>query len=657
MEMMLTTKEYAEYTGIALSTVKNRLKKGTILSTLVIGKSNKEEYRIALNQLTEPQQLKYLKANGEKLVPIPATKQIKQGNTMEMLSAKEREEMSFWVDIIEKWQSYRNNPSNNISKAVIDERFIASMKLDYPELEISSKTLYRKWGLYRENKWEELVNNRGKNRKGKTKITKEMFDTLLYYYLDQAKHSVAKCYSYMKMSIKETNPEQYNLIPSEKTFRRHLKTDISEGLRIVGREGNKAYDDIYGFYIARELSEMASNEYWVGDTHTLDIQSKANDGSVHRLYLSAWMDVRSGIITGWHISPTVNSQGSILALRDGILRRGAMPENIYIDNGREYLTHDFAGVGHRGRKSQKVKTNHIPPNIIQRLGINMTNALVANARAKIIERRFRDFKEYISRLYPSYTGGNIIERPEILKTNIKNGNVIVDEELISNINDMIEYYLNYEVCSNSSVNSDNGKRKIDLYHELSTKIRVASEEDLNLMIARSTRCKKVGKRGVSLDIAGERFDYSSYEFKEAMFGKSVYLRYDPSNLSKVRAYDTDDNFIMEVPCVNDTILKYGAGSDDIKLAQKITRVEARNDMNKLKTVQALRLRAARELVLASAMENKLNPAVNKTSQILEIHRVTEEPLYQNHLPTGTTGIDLSTMNKNAKIKKENYSHV
>ncbi len=657
MEMMLTTKEYAEYTGIKIRTVQDRLKKGTIPSVLVIGKSNKQEHRIALNQLTEPQQLKYLKANGEKLVPVPATKQIKQGNTLEMLSVKEREEMSFWVDIIEKWQSYRNKPNNGISKAVIDERFIASIKLDYPDLRLSNRTLYRKLELYRENKWEELIDNRKENNKGKTKITKEMFDALLFYYLDQAKHSVAKCYSYMKMSIKETNPEQYDLIPSEKTFRRHLKTDISEGLRIVGREGNKAYDDIYGFYIARELSDMASNEYWVGDTHTLDIQSKANDGSVHRLYLSAWMDIRSGIITGWHISPTVNSQGSILALRDGIMRRGAIPENIYIDNGREYLTHDFAGVGHRGRKSQKVKTNHIPPNIIQRLGINMTNALVANARAKVVERRFRDFKEHISRLYPTYVGGNIIERPEILKANIKNGNVVIDDELISNINDMIEYYLNYEVCTNSSVKSDNGKRKIDLYNELSTKIRVASEEDLNLMLMRSTKVKKVGRRGISLDIAGERFDYSSYEFKEAMFGKSVYLRYDPSNLAKVRAYDTDDNFIMEVPCVNDTILKYGAGSDDIKLAQKITRTEARNDMKKLKTVQALGLTTARELVLAEAMENKLNPSINKTNQILEIHRVSEEPLFQEFLSTGTAGIDLSTMNKNAKIKKENYSHV
>lgn len=45
----------------------------------------------------------------------------------------------------------------------------------------------------------------------------------------------------------------------------------------------------------------------------------------------------------------------------------------------------------------------------------MTNAIVRNAKAKIIERRFRDVKDRLSRLFPTYTGGNVVERPERLK--------------------------------------------------------------------------------------------------------------------------------------------------------------------------------------------------------------------------------------------------
>ena len=47
--------------------------------------------------------------------------------------------------------------------------------------------------------------------------------------------------------------------------------------------------------------------------------------------------------------------------------------------------------------------------------INMVNAIVRNAKAKTIERRFLDFKNNISKLFTTYIGGNVIERPEILK--------------------------------------------------------------------------------------------------------------------------------------------------------------------------------------------------------------------------------------------------
>ncbi len=141
---MLTTKEYAEYTGIKLRTVKDRLKKGTIPSVLVIGKSNKEEYRISITELSTAQQLKYFKDCGEKIaLPLPQ-KEEKKKKSLETLSEAERKKMVFWVDLIEKWQSYRNQ-SSDTKKAVIDERFIASVKLDYPDLELSSRTLYRKW--------------------------------------------------------------------------------------------------------------------------------------------------------------------------------------------------------------------------------------------------------------------------------------------------------------------------------------------------------------------------------------------------------------------------------------------------------------------------------------------------------------------------------
>lgn len=119
------------------------------------------------------------------------------------------------------------------------------------------------------------------------------------------------------------------------------------------------------------------------------------DGQVHRLYLTAFFDARSRIFTGCYVTSAPSYQATLIALRKGILKYG-IPENIYVDNGREFLTRDVGGLGHRQKKSTKDDFN--PPPVFERLGIHMTNAIVKNAKAKIIERRFRDVKDRLSRL-------------------------------------------------------------------------------------------------------------------------------------------------------------------------------------------------------------------------------------------------------------------
>ena len=73
------------------------------------------------------------------------------------------------------------------------------------------------------------------------------------------------------------------------------------------------------------------------------------DGTLHRLYLSAWLDARSGIFTGWYVTASPGSQATLNALRKGITKFG-IPYNAYVDNGREFLTYDIGGRGHRAKK-------------------------------------------------------------------------------------------------------------------------------------------------------------------------------------------------------------------------------------------------------------------------------------------------------------------
>ena len=73
----------------------------------------------------------------------------------------------------------------------------------------------------------------------------------------------------------------------------------------------------------------------------------------------------------------------------------------------------------------------------------MLVCLVRNARAKLVERRFEDVKNYISRLFPTYTGGNVVEKPNRLKAVLKRGEHIpTDAEVIAAVDTLIEGYMN-----------------------------------------------------------------------------------------------------------------------------------------------------------------------------------------------------------------------
>ena len=61
---------------------------------------------------------------------------------------------------------------------------------------------------------------------------------------------------------------------------------------VLCRMGDKKYYDLCSPYIRREYESIHANDFWVGDTHTLDVESMGPDGTLHRLYLSAWLDAQ-----------------------------------------------------------------------------------------------------------------------------------------------------------------------------------------------------------------------------------------------------------------------------------------------------------------------------------------------------------------------------
>lgn len=571
----LTAKEVADIRGCSERYIKMLINSGSLQGNETTNKNNRKKYLIPLNELTDAEQLKYYKSHAIAIPEdlLPERKSERPHKEFDEFSAVQREEIAEWIRILNAWDEYC--ATSKLQKVPATEKFVQLQKVANPDLVISKGILYRKKKALKADDLAGLLDNRGSWKKGTSSIPEEVWQCFLSFYLDEAQHPIQACYEYTEMWIKREAPQLLPL-PAYASFYRKVQTAIPKPVEIMGRQGMKAFRDRCAPYIRRTYEGMASNEWWIADNHTFDVQTKGENGSIHRLYLTAFFDARSGIFTGCYVTDAPSSQATLIALRKGIVKYG-IPENIYVDNGREFLTFDVGGLGHRLKKSQKDK--FAPPPVFERLGIKMTNAIVRNAKAKIIERRFRDVKDRLSRLFPTYTGGNVVERPERLKKVIKDtDNIPTDYEFTQAVEDILTYYMNEKPYS-GAVSSDSGKSRMQVYREQLKEKRVASELDLNLMLMRSTRSQKVGRRGVHLTVAGEKIDYYNDDLILNHFGESVYCRYDPEDISKVRIYDLDDNYIMTTPTDNEAVLAYGASKDAV--AQALRKVKSlENSLNR-----------------------------------------------------------------------------
>lgn len=616
----LNVKEVAELKGCSAQYIKRIVLDGSLKSEVSFNQNNRKKYLIPLNELSHSEQLKYYKSHA---IPIPEDllserKSERPHKEFDEFSAVQREEIAEWIRILNAWDEYC--ATSKLQKVPATEKFVQLQKVANPDLNISKGILYRKKKALKADDLAGLLDNRGSWKKGTSSIPEEVWQCFLSFYLDEAQHPIQACYEYTEMWIKREAPQLLPL-PAYASFYRKVQTAIPKPVEIMGRQGMKAFRDRCAPYIRRTYEDMVSNEWWIADNHTFDVQTKGEKGNLHRLYLTAFFDARSGIFTGCYVTDAPSSQATLIALRKGIMKYG-IPQNIYVDNGREFLTFDVGGLGHRQKKSTKDK--FAPPPVFERLGIKMTNAIVRNAKAKIIERRFRDVKDRLSRLFPTYTGGNVVERPERLKKVIKDtDNIPTDYEFTQAVEDILTYYMNEKPYS-GAVSSDSGKSRMQVYREQLKEKRVASELDLNLMLMRSTRSQKVGRRGVHLTVAGEKIDYYNDDLILNYFGESVYCRYDPEDISEVRIYDLDDNYIMTAPTDNEAVLAYGASKDAV--AQALRKVKSLEKLTKqeLKASQitAFGKETALNLVLATAEENK-SKAEEINPKVISVHRADE----------------------------------
>ncbi|MCM1530521.1 MAG: Mu transposase C-terminal domain-containing protein [Alistipes sp.] len=556
----LTVKELAELKGCSERYIKQIAKSGKLNAEIQFDAEIKQErYMIPVQTLPDDLKARYYKQKRTEAGLLPEQQDVKEKKaekpqapqrSFEELSADERAEVNLWTDIVREWQGMRSAYKG--SKTEFDKLYVGKCQLEHPEIKVSADILYRKWNAYKNNEVEGLIDKRGAWNKGKCRIPAPVWDYFLYSWLDENQPTASLCYRNTIEWAEEFYPELVCEIPTERSFRRQIDRDVAYAIKTLMREGEKAFNDRCAPYIMRMYENLEANDCWIADNHTFDIISF--DGKTkHRLYLTAFSDAKSGVMVGWNITDSPCAQSTILALRHGIMRFG-IPKCIYVDNGREFLNISFGGRGNRSHKSMEDQPE--PPAILNRLGIEMRNAIVRNAKAKPIERTFRTVKEQFSKLFEGFCGGTILERPESLKFRIKNGKIPRDYE----IRDIFDSWIDGEYnCQNygGSERCFKGMSRIDVWNKTIKEVRQANPNDLNLMLMSTTRAQKIKRNGVYVTICGEKYWYMNPEETIMNLQHEVFVRYDPADLRSVRLYDAvTDKFMFEWKLADVLILNY-----------------------------------------------------------------------------------------------------
>lgn len=658
----ITVKQYAELKGCTTQYVQKALKDGKIGAVQQINpQNNKMQYLIPVSALPEEIKAKYYKSIAKEC-PVPAPKKtektaLKQSENavkkpFEMYSEAERQEINLWSRIIKDWQANRALWGK---KTEFDRNYVGKLRLEHPELDISVDILYRKYTAYKAQDLDGLIDKRGGWNKGISSIPEPVWEWFLWVYLDERKPPLARCYELAKDWTAEFYPDLVNQLPSERSFRRRIQSDLSEALLTYLRDGDKACNDRCLPYITRMYDKLHANDVWIADNHTLDVQSTNADGQTHRLHLTAFLDAKSGVIVGWNLTDNPCSQSTIIALRHGIKHFG-IPKILYFDNGSEFLTHDIGGRGHRKRKNMVDD----PPTILEHLGIEMRNALVRNAKAKPIERTFYTFKNHFSKALAGYCGGTVLERPESLKRIIKNGELPRDFAVRDLVDSWIENDFNQQPYGGSE-RKYKGMKRIEVWNSdiKNVGVRMAEESELNLMLARTTRFQKIKRNGVYVELFGEKIWYYDQE-TVTHIGEEVYVRYDPAELTSVRIYDAKTDKYLWTWSVADSLMmdyitmskeEVGEGQSIIRNVKRRIIKDARGLTAHLTEEQRI---SALDMMVRRA-EAKKNDIVQATlpKTIIPIHANEPQEIKQA-VGAETIGvtIDLDRMAENARKRKE-----
>jgi putative transposase len=420
---------------------------------------------------------------------------------------------------------------------------------------IPPSTLKRWVAKYRDNGITGLVDTRVRSEGNGDTISKEAFELFKGLYLDQRRPSVKAC----RYIVRHENRMRKKgwTIPSLRTMYRVVEKRIPLPVQVLYREGQAAYDAKYAPYIQIDPDSIEPGSVWVGDHSQFNCWIRHNGGWA-RPWLTAWEDMRSRALVGWHISPSPNQTTILFAMKKAVKFYGP-PDSVKIDNGKDYDSEMWTGTTKARRKA-------LPKGYIDEQGmaglyammqITVSFAIPYHAQSKRIEWFFDTVDCQFTKTISTYCGKDAERKPEDLKELLTNQKVIDSALDLDRFGRLFERYVEtYNNSSHNGVGMD-GRSPAQVLWTRANK-RVILDDTLELLMKGWSGEVKVSKNGVRFK--GLTFGQYNTDLL-ACYGKIVRLAYDPEDLRRVDVYDAATHKLITIAEQNQ-LINYGYAASE-----------------------------------------------------------------------------------------------
>ena len=382
------------------------------------------------------------------------------------------------------------------------------------------------------------------NRAGCSIVQDDYFDYFKNLYLIEGAPSASSCwdqtFGYAKKIDSLISKAKF---PTTKCFMRRLEREIPEQSIYLARYGKSAWNRKYGCYIERDYADILCGKVWVSDHAQIDVACLTEDGTVVFPWVTAWRDFKSGKWLGWILQTGNPNSDHIFQTFYYAASRYGLPEDVIIDNGKDYRSKDFAG----GRKTSRIKVDvkeGKTTSMLNELNVDVHFALPYNAQTKPIERDFLKIKELLSKHCVGYRGGNVVERPEKLSKEIKDDKIMHFDDFKKIFDDFIINILNKRPSNGKNLK---GLSPNELFDREFTEIITPTKDALKLFCMRTSRNFTIKRNGIKDNSLGITY-WNDWLINYT--GVKVYLRRDVQNFKEAWVFRVDnEEFLGKVTAV------------------------------------------------------------------------------------------------------------